>query len=105
MLTTRNGDERRVGVVLAIGVDRSFRRMGIATALMLKAAKYFKEKGVSYVECEVLEHNIEARELVMSLGFEEVGVTIYGVRRDLFACMHASPFWCRSSEELIITFT
>ncbi len=67
------GADSAYGEITGLGVLPSRRRRGIATALILRAAEYFRDAGVEQVYCEVYEENIPSRLLITSYGFEEVG--------------------------------
>ncbi len=64
------GDESEV---LTLGVTPAARRRGIASALVLEAAKYAAELGAERVFLEVNATNLPAIALYKRLGFAEVG--------------------------------
>ncbi len=70
----------RVGVIGVIGVDPDYRRMGVATALAVKAAEYLIERGVEKVVTEVYVDNISSYNLIKSFGFKDAAITVYGAR-------------------------
>lgn len=69
----------KIGVIGVIGVDPDYRRMGIATALAVKAAEYLIEKGVEKVVTEVYVDNISSYNLIKSFGFKETAIAVYGI--------------------------
>lgn len=67
-------------VLLGMGVDRNFRGMRIGRRLLEVVAEYARNHpGISWIDLEVLTHNLPARRLYEAMGFVEVGVT-----RDMF---------------------
>lgn len=61
------------GELLRIGVADSFRRQGIARALMAYMDQYVRENGIYSVWLEVREHNTPARTLYENCGFQAQG--------------------------------
>ncbi|MEM3884547.1 MAG: ribosomal protein S18-alanine N-acetyltransferase [Nitrososphaerota archaeon] len=66
-------DGKKVGHILNLAVEQSFRRMGIGRALMEAAISYVKGSGVNEVWLEVRESNTVARKFYLSMGFVEKG--------------------------------
>lgn len=73
-------DEMHVGT---IAVERSFRRMGIASALMEVIHQQAKEEGLLKVYLEVRKSNLPAQNLYRKFGYE-----IVGVRKGYYADNH-----------------
>lgn len=67
------------GELLRIGVADSFRRQGIARALMAYMDQYVRENGIYSVWLEVREHNTPARTL-----YENGGFQVRGTRRNYY---------------------
>lgn len=59
--------------VLNLGVRKEFRRKGLATRLMSRAEEEMLRQGGESIILEVRESNQPARQLYLSLGFEEIG--------------------------------
>jgi len=68
-VVTREG--RRVGWVWLLGVDRRYRRRGLATALLLHVLDAFRREGLPEVGLWVSEENGAARAVYERLGFRE----------------------------------
>lgn len=73
-------DEMHIGT---IAVDESFRRMGIASALMEAIHQQAKEEGLLKVYLEVRKSNLPAQNLYRKFGYE-----IVGVRKGYYADNH-----------------
>ena len=56
--------------VSEFGVDKAFRRQGVATELVEFMKQHAKEKGFPQIELDVWEFNEEAREFYEAVGFE-----------------------------------
>jgi len=65
--------------ILNLAVDRSFRRQGMATSLVLAALKRAHQKGAKRAFLEVRSSNTAAKKLYLDLGF-----TGTSVRRDYY---------------------
>ena len=73
------GSNREYGIIAGLGILPRFQRRGLATILGLAAWKYFKEKGVSELRCEVYIENKASYNFIKLLGFEEFGKKSYKV--------------------------
>lgn len=65
------GDNKRIGVIAALGITPSFQGKGLGTILGLKIWQYFKDKGLKELRCRVSRENKNGYEFIRSLGFEE----------------------------------
>ena len=77
------GEDSFYGEITGIGVLPSRRRKGVATALIKCASEYFIDAGVDEIYCEVYEENIPSQSLILTYGFEKVGlreVTIHSTK-------------------------
>ncbi len=60
---------------LGIGIERGYRGRGLGRALMVRALEFARrEPALVWVDLKVFAHNLPARALYQTLGFEEVGV-------------------------------
>ncbi|KXA91189.1 hypothetical protein AKJ63_01815 [candidate division MSBL1 archaeon SCGC-AAA259D18] len=59
-----------VGHILAIAVDKSHRRKGVGTALMINALERLRKHGASQIKLEVRASNEGAQKFYERLGFE-----------------------------------
>ena len=73
------GSNREYGIIAGLGILPRFQRRGLATILGLSAWKYFKEKGVRELRCEVYTENKASYNFIKLLGFEEFGKKTYKV--------------------------
>ena len=73
------GSNREYGIIAGLGILPRFQRRGLATILGLAGWKYFKEKGVSELRCEVYIENKASYNFIKLLGFEEFGKKSYKV--------------------------
>lgn len=71
------GAEREYGIIAGLGILPRFQRKGIGKALGMAAWRYFKEKGVIELRCEVFIENKHSYEFIKSLGFEEYKTSMY----------------------------
>jgi len=71
------GPNREYGVIAGLGILPRFQRRGLATILGLAGWKYFKEKGVKELRCEVYIDNKASYNFIKLLGFEEYGKKCY----------------------------
>ena len=71
------GSNREYGIIAGLGILPRFQRRGLATILGLAAWKYFKEKGVKELRCEVYVDNKASYNFIKLLGFEEYGKKCY----------------------------
>ncbi len=67
-----NMQNARVGHIVSIAVDPSFRHRGIGTRLLREAILRLKERGAKSVILECRESNIVAMRLYEKLGFKKV---------------------------------
>lgn len=63
--------EKYIGLVADTCVDKKFRRQGMLKKLFNKAVRWFKEKGINYVELSVDARNKEAVAAWRKLGFSD----------------------------------
>ena len=60
---------------VGIGIERGYRGRGLGRALMVRALEFARREPVlNWVDLKVFAHNLPARALYQTLGFEEVGV-------------------------------
>ncbi|MGV9141811.1 MAG: GNAT family N-acetyltransferase, partial [Promethearchaeota archaeon] len=71
------GENKDIGVIAGLGVLPRFQRKGLGTVLGMAAWRYFKEKGVKSLKCEVYKENTVSYNFIKSLGFEEYETKIY----------------------------
>ena len=73
-----NGDALRTGLhrcELGIGIERSFRSIGLGVRLMQTAIAFAQSAGsIAWVDLKVFGHNAPARALYKRLGFVETGI-------------------------------
>ncbi len=62
------------GYIANVGVKKSFRRKGVAKALLCKVIEKAKAENLSFVTLEVRKSNLPAINLYNSYGFENNGV-------------------------------
>lgn len=72
------GPKKEYGVIAGLGILPNYQRKGLGTVLGLAGWKYFKEKGVKELHCEVFVENKASYTFIKSLGFEEFGKKAYG---------------------------
>ena len=75
--------------VLTLAVAPAARRRGIASALIVMAAKYAQEQGARRLFLEVSDANEPAKSLYTCAGFKEVGRRKAYYRRDSGCCEDA----------------
>jgi ribosomal protein S18 acetylase RimI-like enzyme len=66
------GKNNEIGVINGLGVLPQFQHKGLGTTLALAAWKYFKERGVRELRCEVHRDNKIPYAFIKGLGFEEM---------------------------------
>ncbi|MCS7135939.1 MAG: ribosomal protein S18-alanine N-acetyltransferase [Nitrososphaerota archaeon] len=66
-------DDKKVGHILNLAVEQSYRRRGIGRMLMNAAISYAKGYGAREVLLEVRESNVTVRKFYSSMGFVEKG--------------------------------
>ncbi|MFW9899433.1 MAG: GNAT family N-acetyltransferase [Candidatus Thorarchaeota archaeon] len=71
------GPNNEYGVIAGLGILPRFQRKGLGTVLGLASWKYFKEKGIKELRCEVYIENKASYNFIKSLGFEESGKKCY----------------------------
>jgi len=71
------GPNREYGVIAGLGILPRFQRKGLGTVLGLAGWKYFKERGIKELRCEVYIDNKASYNFIKSLGFEECGKKCY----------------------------
>ncbi|MFX0187584.1 MAG: GNAT family N-acetyltransferase [Candidatus Hodarchaeota archaeon] len=71
------GPNNEYGVIAGLGILPRFQRKGLGTVLGLASWKYFKEKGIKELRCEVYIENKASYNFIKSLGFEEYGKKCY----------------------------
>ena len=71
------GPNNEYGVIAGLGILPRFQRKGLGTVLGLASWKYFKEKGIKELRCEVYIDNKASYNFIKSLGFEESGKKCY----------------------------
>jgi len=62
---------REIGLISGLGVLPGYQKGGIGKYLALEAWKFFKDKGVKELHCEVYKRNEMAIRFIKDLGFEE----------------------------------
>ncbi len=65
------------GHILAIGVDPTYRKQGIASALMEQVMNRLRGKGAKLARLEARKSNVEAQQFYRRLGFKERGEIPY----------------------------
>lgn len=65
------GENKEIGIIAGLGVLPRFQRKGLGTVLGMAAWRYFKEKGVKSLKCEVYKENTVSYNFIKSLGFKE----------------------------------
>lgn len=78
-ITTRLDHETRIGWIPNLAVLPEHRRRGIGKALMERALKYLKEKGMEMAKIETLEQNEVGKKFYPKVGFVEVARQIHYV--------------------------
>ncbi len=68
---------RATGHILAIGVDPTYRRQRIGSALIKEMVNRLKGKGAKLVRLETRKSNIGAQQFYLKLGFRMVGEIPY----------------------------
>jgi len=71
------GPNKEFGVIAGLGILPRYQRKGLGTVLGVAGWKYFKEKGVKYLNCEVYVDNKASYDFIKGLGFEEYGKKTY----------------------------
>ncbi len=71
------GENKEIGIIAGLGVLPRFQRKGLGTVLGMAAWRYFKEKGVKSLKCEVYKENTVSYNFIKSLGFKEYETKIY----------------------------
>ncbi len=59
--------------LIDLWVDQSLRRRGLAVFVLSEACRQFIRDGVSYVEAQVMIHNVAALGVYRKLGFQQIG--------------------------------
>ena len=72
------GPSKEYGIIAGLGILPNYQRKGLGTVLGLAGWKYFKEKGVKELHCEVFVENKASYTFIKSLGFIEFGKKTYG---------------------------
>jgi len=72
-----DGPKKEYGVIAGLGILPRFQRKGVGTILGLYAWKYFKEKGIKELRCEVYPGNLTSYNFINSLGFKEYDRKFY----------------------------
>lgn len=67
---------RKFAHIIDIVVDAKNRKQGIASKLIEKAIEWGNERGLDYIDLDVLEKNPNAKRLYKSLGFNEYITTM-----------------------------
>jgi ribosomal protein S18 acetylase RimI-like enzyme len=62
---------REIGLISGLGVLPKYQQGGIGKYLALEAWKFFENKGVKELRCEVYKNNEMAKRFIIELGFEE----------------------------------
>jgi ribosomal-protein-alanine N-acetyltransferase len=65
------------GHILAIGIDPSYRRQQIGSALMERITNRLRAKGAKTIRLEVRKSNLGAQQFYLRLGFKEMGEIPY----------------------------
>ncbi len=65
---------REIGLISGLGVLPRYQKGGIGKYLSLEAWKFFKDKRVKELRCEVYKKNEMAKRFIKDLGFEERGI-------------------------------
>jgi ribosomal-protein-alanine N-acetyltransferase len=65
------------GHILAIGIDPSYRRQQIGSALMERAINRLRARGAKTIRLEVRKSNLGAQQFYLKLGFREMGEIPY----------------------------
>lgn len=71
------GQNKEFGVIAGLGILPRYQRKGLGTILGVAGWKYFKEKGVKELHCEVYVDNKASYTFIKGLGFEEYGKKSY----------------------------
>ena len=71
------GPNKEFGVIAGLGILPRYQRKGLGTVLGVAGWKYFKEKGVKELHCEVYVDNKASYNFIKGLGFEEYGTKTY----------------------------
>lgn len=71
------GPNKEFGVIAGLGILPRYQRKGLGTVLGVAGWKYFKEKGVKELHCEVYVANKNSYNFIKNLGFEEYGKKTY----------------------------
>ena len=71
------GPNKEFGVIAGLGILPRYQRKGLGTVLGVAGWKYFKEKGVKELHCEVYVDNKASYNFIKGLGFEEYGKKTY----------------------------
>ncbi|MBD3195054.1 MAG: GNAT family N-acetyltransferase [Candidatus Lokiarchaeota archaeon] len=62
-----------IGIISGIGILPEHQSLGLGKFLALQSWKFFKEKNVKTLQCEVYEKNVKGIKFIKSLGFQEYG--------------------------------
>jgi ribosomal protein S18 acetylase RimI-like enzyme len=62
-----------IGIISGIGILPEYQSLGLGKFLALQSWKFFKEKNVKTLQCEVYEKNVKGIKFIKSLGFQEYG--------------------------------
>jgi ribosomal-protein-alanine N-acetyltransferase len=65
------------GHILAIGIDPSYRRQQIGSALMERVINRLRARGAKTIRLEVRKSNLGAQQFYLKLGFREMGEIPY----------------------------
>lgn len=65
------GENQEFGVIAGMGILPRFQRKGLGTVIGMAAWKYFKNKGVQELRCEVFKGNAVSYQFIKSIGFKE----------------------------------
>ena len=68
-----------IGIIAGLGILPKFQTKGIGKVLGMTAWKYFKDKGIKELRCEVFIENKKSYKFIKSLGFEEFKTKIYKI--------------------------
>ncbi len=73
------GTHNQYGIIAGLGILPRFQGKGIGKSLGLATWRYFKQKDVKELRCEVFIENKHSHRFIKSLGFEEYKTTIYSM--------------------------
>ncbi|MFZ4713475.1 MAG: GNAT family N-acetyltransferase [Bacteriovoracaceae bacterium] len=58
---------------LGIGIEKNYRGIGLGKTMMKTALIWAKEQNLTWIDLNVLTHNMPARKLYLSFGFKDIG--------------------------------